>query len=65
MKPRNLKFKCPDKIKANQKVINPENPRQSIVLLGFVGTKGYRYHPTKGLRKVAGFVPSEHQIKQQ
>lgn len=49
-------------MKSNQSVVNPENPHQKVTLIGFTGVKGYRYHPTKGLRKEAGYLPKEHQV---
>lgn len=63
-KPRALPttIRLPAKMKSNQSVVNPENPHQKVTLIGFTGVKGYRYHPTKGLRKEAGYLPKEHQV---
>ena len=50
-----MKRKCPGNMKRNQVITNPENPGQKVKVIGFTGFPGFRYHPTKGLRKDSGF----------
>lgn len=52
--------KCPANMKPNKVIVNPDNPLERIKIIGFPGLPGYRYHPTKGLRKQAGYSPAHN-----
>lgn len=56
--------KCPGNMARNTIVTNPDKPSEKVKVTGFVGLPGYRYHPTKGLKKQSGFNPRDYKIKE-
>jgi hypothetical protein len=54
--------KGPANMSRNQITRNPENPTQFIKVIGFTGFPGFRYHPTKGFRREAGYNPLTNKV---
>jgi len=53
----------PAKLKANyfKEVVGDDGTPKLKLHKGFVGYKGWSYHPTRGFKKVSGFNPSQFQ----